>query len=316
MRRIPYTQLDVFTSQPFGGNQLAVFFDAEALDSREMQLIAREMNFSESTFVLPPTDPSVALWRVRIFTPSVELPFAGHPVIGTTVALVHAGRLRAEDVPATLELAIGPLVVEPALAGGEAHFVVMTQPLPTFAPWEGDREALLAALGLDTSALRAGLPIERGSAGVPFIYVPLRDEAAIQRAKPGAGLAAALGEDSRVGVYLFATTNSSRRSQPVHARMFAPGLGVTEDAATGSAAGPLGAYLVRHGLLAPDTDGKSALGVLQGAEIGRYSSINVFVQSSEGVVTGVRVGGRSVIVATGEFILPDTTTTAGGRSEG
>lgn len=306
MRRFPYTQLDVFTSQPFGGNQLAVFFDADTLDAREMQAIAREMNFSESTFILPPSDPARALCRVRIFTPGGELPFAGHPTIGTTVALAQAGRLTQENAPATLELGVGPLKVEPVFEHGEAHFVWMTQPVPSFAPWDGDRAALLAALGLDNAALREDLPIEHGSAGVPFVYVPLRDLDALGRARPGAGLQAAMAiEEVRSGVYLFVATESPDGSAPVRTRMFAPGMGILEDPATGAAAGPMGVYLVRHGARPVATDGLGKANILQGVEMGRPSEITVEAQSGAGGVTGVRVGGAAVVVATGVFTLPD-----------
>ena len=317
MRRIPYSQLDVFTSQPFGGNQLAVFFDAEMLDVSEMQAIAREMNFSESTFVLPPSDPSRALCRVRIFTPGGELPFAGHPVIGTTFALAQAGRLTPATTSATLELGIGPLVVEPTFTNGDLSFVVMAQPVPTFTPWEGDRTALLAALGLDEGALRDDLPVERGSAGVPFIYLPLRDRAALERAQPGAGLASALlAEDPHTGVYLFVAPESPDGSEPVHARMFAPGMGIVEDAATGAAAGPLSVYLLRHGLLRRLNDGSSAMSIIQGARMGRPSLLHVRLQSSGDEITSVRVWGSAVVVATGEFILPDAPLASNHLSEG
>jgi trans-2,3-dihydro-3-hydroxyanthranilate isomerase len=306
MRRIPYTQLDVFTTAPFGGNQLAVFFDADALFESEMQSIASEMNFSESTFILPPSDPARALCRVRIFTPGGELPFAGHPTIGTTVALVHAGRLTPENAPATLELGIGPLVVEPVFTNGELSFVWMTQPVPVFTPWGGDRAALLKALGLDDAVLRSDLPIERGSAGVPFVYLPLRDLDALGRATPGVGLRAALsGEDPHTGVYLFVAPALRDGSAPIRARMFAPGMGILEDPATGAAAGPMGVYLVRHGVQPVAADGLGTVNILQGVEMGRPSEITVEVHASAGAAAGVRVGGSAVVVATGEFILPD-----------
>jgi trans-2,3-dihydro-3-hydroxyanthranilate isomerase len=305
MRRFPYTQLDVFTTAPFGGNQLAVFFDADALDASEMQAIAREMNFSESTFILPPSDPARALCRVRIFTPGGELPFAGHPTIGTTAALVHAGRLTEENRPATLELGVGPLKVEPVFVGGELSYIWMTQPVPVFTPWDGDRAALLAALGLDDSALWDDLPIERGSAGVPFIYVPLRDREALRRATPGAGLRAALpDEDPHTGVYLFVAPESPDGPGTAFVRMFAPGMGIVEDAATGAAAGPMGVYLARHGARTV-VDGRCETAIVQGVEMGRRSDITTEAWFDEGVVTGVRVAGSAVVVATGEFILPD-----------
>jgi trans-2,3-dihydro-3-hydroxyanthranilate isomerase len=295
--------LDVFTATPFGGNQLAVFFDADTLDASEMQTLAREMNFSESTFVLAPSDPARALCRVRIFTPGGELPFAGHPVIGTSTALVQAGRITPANTPATLELGVGPLQVEPVFADGALSYVWMDQPAPRFMPWPGDRAALLAALGLDEAALRDDLPVERGSAGVPFIYLPLRDIATLGRARPGVDLAAALtGEEPRTGVYLFAPGGETA----IRSRMFAPGMGIVEDAATGAAAGPLGAYLTLHGVAALDASGRAVVTITQGVEMGRRSDITVEVRLTAGAVSGVRVAGAAVVLATGEFILPDT----------
>ena len=160
-------------------------------------------------------------------------------------------------------------MVEPIFENGEARFVWMAQPVPTFTPWDGDRAALLASLGLDESAIRDDLPIERGSAGVPFIYLPLRDRAALERAQPGAGLAGALrAEDPHTGVYLFVAPESPDGTAPVRARMFAPGMGIVEDAATGSAAGPLGVYAIRHGLLAVGRDGLGKVEYLAGSRDG------------------------------------------------
>ncbi|MGH2504604.1 MAG: PhzF family phenazine biosynthesis protein, partial [Ktedonobacterales bacterium] len=194
MRRIRYLQLDVFTSAPFGGNQLAVFFDASNLTSEEMQAIAREMNFSESVFVLPATDPR-ALARLRIFTPHIELPFAGHPVVGATFALAESGAIRADtESPVTLEVGVGPLTIDLLFGERRLSFAWMSQPIPTFQAWAGDRAALAAALNLAPGDLRADLPIERGSAGVPFVFIPIASEEALDRAQSGAGLGAALND--------------------------------------------------------------------------------------------------------------------------
>ncbi|HEX9037657.1 MAG TPA: PhzF family phenazine biosynthesis protein [Ktedonobacterales bacterium] len=305
MRRFPYTQLDVFTARPFGGNQLAVFFDADALEPGEMQAMAREMNFSESTFVLAPGDPTRAVRRIRIFTPAAELPFAGHPVIGTSLALALAGIITPADTTATLELGIGPLKVEPLFVGGAARFIWMNQPAPVFTAWPGDRVALLAGVGLDENSLRADLPLVVGSAGVPHLLVPLRDSAELALARHGAGLAAALaGGDPHIGVYLYVAPEPNADGL-TRARMFAPGMGIIEDAATGSAAGPLGAYLALRGVAPVGSDGRSRLVIAQGVEMGRPSEITVETRLSAGAVTGVRVGGTAVVVATGEFILPD-----------
>ena len=308
MRRVRYTQLDVFTSVPFGGNQLAVFFDAAQFTPAEMQQVAREMNFSESVFVLAPSDPA-ALARLRIFTPKAELPFAGHPVIGATFALAASGRITAElNSPVTLEVGVGPLAIELLYAEARLAFAWMRQPLPTFEPWQGDRAALAQSLNLSEADLRAELPIERGSAGVPFIYIPLASDAALDQAQPGPGLGATLGgEGSQTGAYLFTppSVHGAHGAQQVAARMFAQGMGIVEDPATGSAAGPLGAYLVRHDLVAME-DNLARVSVAQGVRMGRPSQLIVTVEQHDGEITQVRVGGESVVVAQGEFLLPET----------
>ncbi|HEY7974869.1 MAG TPA: PhzF family phenazine biosynthesis protein [Ktedonobacterales bacterium] len=304
MRRIRFTQLDVFTSEPFSGNQLAVFFDAAHLAAGEMQAIAREMNFSESVFILAAADP-LATARLRIFTPGVELPFAGHPVIGATFALAAAGRITPDSTsPITLETGVGPLAIELLFADARLSFAWMSQPTPTFEPWSGDRAALASSFGLAESDLRADLPIERGSAGVPFIYIPLASQRALDQAQPGPGMGAALHDAMPItGAYLFVPPGQDNQ-QPVAARMFAHEVGIVEDAATGSAAGPFGAYLVRHGL-APLDDGLARVTVAQGVQMGRASRLFVTVEQRDGAVSQVRVGGESVVVAHGDFLLPD-----------
>lgn len=304
MRRYRYLQLDVFTTVPFGGNQLAVFPQADGLSDAEMQALTREINFSETTFVLPPQDVrSVA--RVRIFTPGGELPMAGHPTIGTTYALAYEGMLPGEQSPVTLELGVGPLAIDVQYDSGALAFVWMHQPIPTFEAWPGDPARLLAAVGLSADDLATDLPIERGSSGVPFIYVPLRSREAVSRAQPGADLSGAAADRSpQIGVYLF-----SLEQGPVdaHTRMFAPGMGIVEDAASGSAAGPFGVYLVRHRRAPLDGQGEAHLRIEQGVEMGRPSDIQIVVQSDAGqpdVVCDVRIGGTAVLVAQGEYQLP------------
>src|SRR5262249_38966126 len=188
MRRYRFIQLDVFTGTPFGGNQLAVFPEASGLSKREMQAIACEMNFAESTFVLPAADPK-ALRRVRIFTPTSELPVAGHPVVGTTFALAHEGSVRdGDESPIFLELGVGTLPVEVLFEGQRLSFVWMHQPIPSYASWQGDAAQLVAALNLVPEDLAPDLPIELGSAGVPFLYIPLRSLDVLERARSTAAL--------------------------------------------------------------------------------------------------------------------------------
>jgi trans-2,3-dihydro-3-hydroxyanthranilate isomerase len=310
MRQFPFLQYDVFTDTPLAGNQLAVFADAVGLSDEEMQSIAREMNFSETTFVLPATDIK-AIRRVRIFTPSTELPFAGHPTIGTTFALAHANILRSsEELPVYLQLGIGNLPVDLLYEGEQLSFVWMHQRLPEFGPWSGSPERLLASVGLSTDDLATDLPIECGSAGVPFLFVPLRSREALRRAEPGLGdLAGALGaQEPHIGVYFFSAAAEDMAVRS--ARMFAPGMGVSEDPATGSAAGPFGVYLLRHGQLRANQvgqdgqDGEARLQVEQGVDMGRPSRISVALACRSGEVQDVRVGGESVLVAEGSLILP------------
>lgn len=335
MRRLPYLQLDVFTETPFTGNQLAVFLDADGLTDDEMQALAKEMNFSESTFVLPASDPQ-ALAHVRIFTPNAELPFAGHPTIGTTFALAASGRIQPErdGSPIILELGVGPIPIDLLYEGEGAaqtlSFAWMRQPIPSFSPWQGDPARLAAALGLAVDDLATDLPIERGSAGVAFVYVPLRSAEALARTRPNADLAAALGDASaQVGAFIFtldapaavhapadgAEVGEASTSAPfmlaARGRMFAPFLDLREDPATGSAAGPLGAYLVRHGRANADAsvDGEARVRLIQGAEMGRPSRLDVAVAMTGGdqgaaSISGVRVGGASVVVAEGVMLLP------------
>lgn len=309
MRRYRFLQLDVFTDHPFGGNQLAVFDQAAGLTDAEMQAIAREMNFSESTFVLPASDTQ-ALCRVRIFTPTTELPMAGHPVVGTTFALAHLGVIRAGDVsPVRQQLGIGTLPIDVFFEDDALCMAWMHQPAPTFTPWTGDRAHLAAALGLTPADFSDTLPLEVGSAGVPFLYLPLASRAALARARGALDLAdllAAVGPNA--GAYLFVldppvdNTAASARS-----RMFAPLMGIVEDPATGSAAGPFGVYLVRHGLAGIDADGDAHVRIEQGVEMGRPSRLEVTVSMSSDreTVRDVRVGGEAVIVAEGELMLPD-----------
>lgn len=306
MRRYRFLQLDVFTDHPFGGNQLAVFVEPSGLTDAEMQAIAREMNFSETTFVLPGADTQ-ALCRVRIFTPATELPFAGHPVIGTTFALAHEGGIRAADAsPVRLQLGVGTLPIDLLFEGEALSFAWMHQLVPTFTPWQGDRAGLAAALGLTPPDLSTALPLEVGTAGVPFLYIPVASREVLGRARGGAALPDLLTSvDPHAGAYLFAVESETGGAVSARSRMFAPLMGIVEDAATGSAAGPFGAYLFRHGLAKPDADGDVHVRIEQGVEMGRPSRLAVKVSIIDEAVRDVRVGGEAVVVAEGALLLPD-----------
>jgi trans-2,3-dihydro-3-hydroxyanthranilate isomerase len=296
---LQYVHLDVFTNQPFTGIQLAVFLDAAGIDEQRMQRIANEMAFPETAFVLPPEAPGTDA-RVRIFTPSVELPMAGSPTVGTTFALAGAGRLRAGADNAVLGLGIGPITVELEWSPSGLRFAWMTQPLPALGPVIADTVAVAAALGVQPSDLAGGnLPVEVASSGVPLVYVPLKsraavDAASLDRAKLCALLRAVNLEELPVFVF---SPEPANDDATVYSRMFAPVLGIPEDPATGGASGPLGAYLFQH--KAVPTGAAARLVSLQGVRMGRPGRIHIALSIRVGVLEEVRVGGEAVVVGTG-----------------
>jgi trans-2,3-dihydro-3-hydroxyanthranilate isomerase len=276
-----YVVADVFTDTPLAGNPVAVFTDARELDGATMQRLARETNLSETVFVLPAAGEGHA--AIRIFTPATELPFAGHPVLGT--AFVLAAPLQLGVI--VLETGVGPVSIE--LERGESGRIVfgrMTQPIPKIEPF--DREAeLMAALGLE----RSEVSVERYENGPVFVLVVLPSREAVAALQPDMRALRALGN---VGVSCTAGDGTHWKT-----RMFAPAFGVDEDPATGSAAGPVACHLARHGLTAWGDE----LVLEQGAEIGRPSTLFARAEGGEGLIDRVTVGGRAVTVARGEFRL-------------
>ena len=304
-----YLHYDVFTGEPLLGNQLAVFPDGRGLTTEQMQAIAREMNFAESTFIFPPERPDTDI-RMRIFTPAVEMPMAGHPTVGSTFALAHVGVIARGRARFVFGLNVGPTPVDLEWDGDRVQFVWMTQALPTFGPVVKERSAVAGAIGLGETDLAANLPVQEVSCGVPYLIVPLRDRETVDRAIPRADAMLDVPGVSRKApaILLFAREtirlkpDSTIRLKPdsTYSRMFAPGLGVMEDPATGSAAGPLGCYLVQHGCVAGDEAGQMVN--VQGVKMGRASRIHIAVAGSPGAITGVRVGGEAVLVARGELL--------------
>ncbi len=282
MRNFRYVIADVFTDRPLAGNQLAVFTDARGLEDDEMQSLARELNFSESVFVLPPEGEGHA--RMRIFTPTDELPFAGHPTLGC--AFVLAGPLQLPEI----RLETGAGVVPVALEREQDRIVFgrMRQPLPTWKPYD-DEAGLLAAFGL----ARSELPVELYDNGMRNVYVTLRSEEEVVALKPD--LSALADVPAVLGVNCVAGEGTRWKT-----RMFAPSGGVAEDPATGSAAGPLAVHLARHGRIAFGEE----IEISQGAEIGRPSTLYARADGSGDRLERVEVGGSAVIVARGEFGLP------------
>ncbi len=303
MKEYRFVQVDVFTRVPFGGNPLAVFPDAEGLTTAEMQQLAREMNLSETTFVLPPRAPG-ADFRVRIFTPASEIPFAGHPVVGTHWVLANLGRvgLEAPITRVCLELGVGVLPADLRVVAGAVERVTMTQDRPTLHAVLSDVSDLAAGLGLPAEAiLGTGLPVQVVSTGLPQMMVPVRSLAEVQGLAADELNVAALNRACRsVGtecVMVF-TLETERPEATVHVRLFAPLLGVPEDPATGSANGALGAYLVHHRAI-PLTEPTTRIVSEQGTELQRPSTLYVEVDHAHAEPTAVRVGGEVVAVAEG-----------------
>lgn len=301
---VRFVTADVFTDRTFGGNQLAVFPDAQGIDSALMQDIAREFNFSETTFVLPPTDPAHTA-RVRIFTPGGELPFAGHPTVGTAHVLAATGavRLTGESTKIVFEETVGPVPVTIRAKGGQPVFTQLTAAKrPEVGPPPPSSALLARMLSLEPKSLRSGaFSPESVSCGVPFLFVPLVDRAAVAAARLKLDLwEELLGGYVTSKVFVFAE-EAERPGSDVRARMFAPGIGVPEDPATGSAVVGLAGYL---GARDARRDGTLRWIVEQGFEMGRPSILEAEADKKDGEVIATRVGGSTVIVTTGEMTLP------------
>lgn len=297
-----YVHLDVFTDRPFEGNQLAVFLDGRGLRTEQMQAIAAEMNFSESTFILP-SESSDTDVRMRIFTPGQELPMAGHPTVGSTFALAQEGTIAAGREHFVFGLGVGPTRVELQWSGDRLDFAWMDQRRPEVLRPATEPGEIIRAAGLDPEAVaRTGLPVQEISCGNPFILVPVDRRAAVDAASPDAAamrnLKSAFG-GNHIGVFMFCL-------EPVepdviaYSRMFGAGLGITEDPATGSASGPLGCYLVAHQLVPHGRTGEIVS--LQGVAMGRPSRIHIAIGTDDrGEITRVQVGGKAVRVGEGRI---------------
>lgn len=273
----PYLVCDVFTSEPLQGNQLGVFVDGRPFSGPEMQRIARELNVAETVFLLPPSGGADV--AVRIFTPATELPFAGHPVLGT--AFVVGTALKTDQVQ--LETGAGLVPVSLEREGDRVAFGWMKQPIPTWQPFEAQDE-LLAAVGV----AKSGLPVEIYRNGPEHVYVKLGSESAVAALRPDM---AAL-TDLKVAANCFGGAGRSWKT-----RMFYPYAGVAEDPATGSAAGPLAVHLARHGEIGFGDE----IEIRQGEEIGRASRLYARVLGSADDIESVEVGGSAVIVAQGHY---------------
>jgi trans-2,3-dihydro-3-hydroxyanthranilate isomerase len=318
--RYRYLHYDVFTERRFGGNQLAVFPEAAGLSGAMMQQIAKEIGFAETTFVFPAESADTNI-RMRIFTPAIEMPMAGHPVVGSTFALGRERRIPAGTDRWVFGLNVGPLPVDIDWQGPATSptmsFVRMTQALPQFGS-TFDAVDVAGALALPISAIHStNLPIQQVSCGVPFVMVPVATRADVDAATPDPRAFDALARkiaQPHFSVYLFSTAPaqvghndaraaSANNTATVYTRMFAPGMGVYEDPATGSASGPLGCYLVKHSVI-PEQQAGSIVN-LQGVKLGRPSWIHIAIDVAAGQISRVRVGGTSVFVAEGAMEVED-----------
>lgn len=312
MSRYRFLQLDVFTDRALSGNPLAVFPEAEGLSDHLMQQIAREMNLSETVFVFASREEQ-ALRRLRIFTPGQELPFAGHPVVGTWNALAREGIVPLPEggsgwTRIQQEVGIGVLPVDIEFKEGGPLRVVMTQgKFETLARVEDthERAEIERGLGLAREDLDESLPIQTISTGITTLAVPVSSLEALGRCRINATvLSEAYTRAGAASCYAFTRETLEGGEARAHARLFAPDFGIPEDPATGSAAGSLSAYLVHHGALALEPrDGVSRFVIEQGDFIQRPSRIGVEVKGAPGAVEEVRVGGPSVVVMQGELIL-------------
>ena len=298
MRKLHYHLVDVFTDRIFGGNQLAVLTNGRGISSELMQSIAKEFNLSETTFVLPPKDAAND-YHVRIFTPGKELPMAGHPTIGTSFILAreHMIELWPDEVTIKLEEGVGIIPVQINFKDGQPDLIWMQQPPPRFGPRFEERGAIAEMLSLSPGAIEADLPIEVISCGVPFLYVPLVNLEAARSIRFRMDVwEKVLAPGGVKEVFVF-TKETELAGSSVHSRMFAPGLGIQEDPATGSASGPLGCYLARYEVF--PVSQRMEFTSEQGIEMGRPSIIKIVIEREAGQITRVQVGGQCRFVGEG-----------------
>ena len=303
MSTFQFVTADVFTSNRFGGNQLAVFPNAKNLAPELMARIAREFNFSETTFVLPPKDPKHTR-HVRIFTPGGELPFAGHPTVGTAFVLATIGdiTLAGDETRIVFEEGVGPVPVTIRARNGKADFAQLSvAQLPEFGPTPPSPAELARCLGLEADEILSGeFEPEAVSCGVPFLFVPVKDRETLGRARVRIDdFERVLGGYWTSKVFVFCDDPELPHSD-YRARMFAPTIGVVEDPATGSACVGFGGYLAKRD---QRSDCTLRWMVEQGFEMGRPSLLEVEVDKRAGSITAVRVGGNSVLVTKGEIYL-------------
>lgn len=305
MKTLSYTLVDVFTDIPFGGNQLAVVEGRTDLSTETMQKIARELNLSETVFIYPP-HKSTNTRKLRIFTPQMELPMAGHPTIGAAYVLASNGLVPTTDGwnEFVFEEEVGEIRVAVLKEQGRVVKVEMKQPMPSFDESFGNRELAADLLSLTDADLVSDLPIQMVSSGVPFLFVPIRSLEAIRRIQFRLDVWEQhfKGQPNYQHIFAFSSETENKESS-VHGRMFAPAMGISEDPATGAASGPMGAYLVKHRVLPIAENGIYTITSEQGFEMGRPSFINITINGTAEDIEEVKIGGNSVTIGKGELFI-------------
>ncbi len=296
-RAYRYLHYDVFTDTALSGNQLAVFIDPAGLTTDDMARITREMNFSECTFIFP-ADRAGTDVRVRIFGLDGEMPFAGHPAVGSTFALAHEAIVKPEQRRVVLSLGIGPTPLDLDWNGADLRFAWMTQQPPHYGPVINAKERMASALGIEPAAIREGLPIQEVSCGLPFFFVPLTSRAAVDKCVLDVRANETMFKEAalpRRGIFVF-STESGGDDANVYSRNLGGG---REDAGSGAASGPLGCYLLRYGLVDPAEAGQIVS--RQGVKMGRPSRLHIRIVGTPNNITDVKVGGASVLVGDGRI---------------
>ncbi|GHO57506.1 PhzF family phenazine biosynthesis protein [Ktedonobacter robiniae] len=286
-----YYLVDVFADRAFGGNPLAVFTDARGLSSETMQAVAKELNLSETAFVLPPQKPEND-FQLRIFTPAVELPMAGHPTVGTAFMLARKGlvQINAPTTNLIFEEGVGEIAMTLHMLANQSLAIQMHQPLPSFGERFADRAAIAELLSLSLEDIDAALPLEVVSCGVPFLFVPITSLAAMRAIQFRRDVWERVLRDFATPHVFAFTQEVETPGATIHSRMFAPAMGIAEDPATGAASGPLGCYLVRHKLV--ESAASVEIVSEQGLEMGRPSFLQITIDSTGDEITGVSIGGQ------------------------
>ncbi|SFA90530.1 MULTISPECIES: PhzF family phenazine biosynthesis protein [unclassified Bacillus (in: firmicutes)] len=305
MKTLNYSLLDVFTTIPFGGNQLAVFEEDSTLTTEEMQMIAKELNLSETVFIRPAMDPSKTK-NLRIFTPQVELPMAGHPTIGAAFSLAKKGSIEMKlgQNDWTFEEGVGDVQVTVHKNQSEITEVEMNHPNPVFGETFHGIGNIAELLSLTIEDIDTNFPIQTVSTGVPFLFIPVRTLQAMKKINFRTDVWEKFFSDNPQTNHIFTfTTETEIEQSTVHSRMFAPAMGISEDPATGAASGPLGAYLVEHGVIPPTETGTYFIRSEQGMEMGRPSFIDILIRKKGSEYKEVKISGNCVIIGSGQLHL-------------